>query len=54
MIDQFRDTGCPHNTFSANDGWNNFKHHPESWHAAFKPNKNENIKYQKWLDFVWE
>lgn len=29
--DEFRDTGCPHNTFSANDGWNNFKHYPLSW-----------------------
>lgn len=51
--DEFRDTGCQHNTFSANDGWNNFKHHPESWYAAFKPNKNENTKYQKWLHFVY-
>lgn len=26
--DEFRDTQCPHDTFSANDGHNNFKHHP--------------------------
>lgn len=29
--DQFRLTICPHNTFAANDGLNNFKHHPESF-----------------------
>lgn len=28
--DEFRDTGCPHDTFAANDGYNNFAHHPES------------------------
>lgn len=35
--DQFRYTGCPHNTFSANDGQNNFKHHPEAWLADREP-----------------
>jgi hypothetical protein len=29
--DEFRDTGCPHKTFAANDGDNNFSHHPESY-----------------------
>jgi hypothetical protein len=29
--DQFRWTICPHETFSANDGQNNFAHHPESF-----------------------
>lgn len=29
--DKFRSTYCPHNTFPANDGQNNHKHHPESW-----------------------
>jgi hypothetical protein len=29
--DEFRDTICPHNTFAANDGRNNFTHHPESF-----------------------
>lgn len=29
--DEFRDTSCPHRTFAANDGNNNFAHHPESF-----------------------
>jgi len=29
--DQFRWTICPHETFAANDGQNNFQHHPESY-----------------------
>jgi hypothetical protein len=29
--DEFRDTGCPHIPFAANDGKNNFRHHPESY-----------------------
>ncbi len=29
--DEFRTTICPHETFSANDGANNFMHHPESY-----------------------
>lgn len=28
--DEFRTTICPHGTFAANDGKNNFAHHPES------------------------
>ena len=28
--DEFRTTVCPHATFAANDGHNNFAHHPES------------------------
>ena len=28
--DEFRSTICPHKTFAANDGQNNFAHHPES------------------------
>ena len=28
--DEFRLTFCPHETFEANDGRNNFAHHPES------------------------
>lgn len=28
--DQFRWTHCPHETFVANDGHNNFAHHPEA------------------------
>ncbi len=29
--DEFRWTICPHETFAANDGKNNFGHHPESF-----------------------
>lgn len=29
--DEFRTTICPHETFAANDGKNNFAHHPESF-----------------------
>lgn len=29
--DEFRVTFCPHDTFAANDGHNNFAHHPESY-----------------------
>jgi hypothetical protein len=32
--DQFRWTICPHQTFAANDGQNNFAHHPESFRSA--------------------
>ncbi len=28
--DEFRTTICPHGTFAANDGKNNFAHHPEA------------------------
>lgn len=29
--DEFRTTICPHGTFAANDGYNNFAHHPEAF-----------------------
>lgn len=29
--DTYRWTICPHGTFAANDGQNNFAHHPESY-----------------------
>lgn len=29
--DEFRWTICPHETFAANDGQNNFAHHPEAF-----------------------
>lgn len=29
--DAYRWTFCPHDTFAANDGENNFAHHPESY-----------------------
>lgn len=60
--DQFRDTSCPHDTFSANDGKNNFKHYSESWlndHYPLigfqDPNyqntmKSEYNHYQEWLN----
>lgn len=31
LDDQFRTTICPHQTFAANDGANNFAHHPDSY-----------------------
>lgn len=37
--DEFRITTCPHDTFLANDGENNFKHYPESY-LEKKENKN--------------
>ena len=42
--DEFRLTTCQHNTFSANDGWNNFRHYPESYYNVSAPkvnNKND-------------
>jgi hypothetical protein len=29
--DEYRTTICPHGTFAANDGRNNFQHHPEAF-----------------------
>lgn len=29
--DEYRTTICPHQTFAANDGENNFAHHPNSY-----------------------
>lgn len=29
--DEFRNTTCPHDTFLANDGQNNFKHYNDAW-----------------------
>jgi len=29
--DEFRSTICPHKTFAANDGANNFAHHTDSY-----------------------
>lgn len=59
--DQFRSTVCPHDTFSANDGQNNFRHYPESWLADKEPSREShgdkfNIMasefdlYQQWLN----
>ena len=48
--DQFRLTICPHNTFNANDGQNNFRHYPESWHHVQMPSENEAKIYPEFLD----
>lgn len=32
--DEYRWTICPHDTFAANDGKNNFAHHPEAFLSA--------------------
>lgn len=29
--DEFRDTGCPHGTFLANNGNNTFREHPQAY-----------------------
>lgn len=58
--DEFRDTQCPHDTFSANDGQNNFKHYPEAWLALHAPRRgfsdplfekykaSEHDRYEAW------
>lgn len=38
--DEFRNTSCPHDTFLANDGQNNFKHYPQSYLGNDKPSGN--------------
>lgn len=38
--DEFRTTICPHRTFAANDGHNNFAHHPESYISVQAPDPN--------------
>lgn len=35
--DEFRWTLCPHATFLANDGANNFKYHPSSYRSREHP-----------------
>lgn len=35
--DEFRLTVCPHRTFMANDGRNNFEHHPYSYLSNINP-----------------
>ena len=34
--DVYRSTLCPHDTFAANDGHNNFAHHPEAYLKPLK------------------
>lgn len=38
--DVFRYTSCPHDTFPANDGNNNFKHYGNSYLSKQKPSEN--------------
>lgn len=50
--DEFRTTSCPHDTFSANDGKNNFKHYPGAW-LNDKPaiqGTAQYREYKEWLD----
>jgi hypothetical protein len=39
--DEFRTTVCPHKTFAANDGHNNFAHHPDSYLEPFTTEKGQ-------------
>ena len=39
--DTFRWTFCPHDTFPANDGANNFAEHPESYLSETAPEKTK-------------
>lgn len=50
--DQFRVTDCPHDTFMANDGQNNFRHYHESYLSdkPLRPFTAEYNDYQNWLD----
>lgn len=45
--DEYRTTICPHETFAANDGANNFAHHPESHLAPAD-------ELQRWRGAVWK
>jgi len=38
---EFRLTYCPHDTFAANDGKNNFVHHPESYLSSEAPQEHK-------------
>ncbi len=42
--DEFRSYVCPHYTFAANDGNNNFAHHPESYLSLKNHNNKEEEK----------
>jgi hypothetical protein len=58
--DEFRDTSCPHDTFLANDGQNNFKHYVGAWLAYHMPKRgfsdpafeqglaSEHDRYEAW------
>jgi hypothetical protein len=38
--DEFRLTFCPHDTFAANDGCNNFAYYPESYLSTSEENES--------------
>lgn len=44
--DEFRNTICPHDTFLANDGRNNFKHYHASYLSKFPLSDNQ--VYEEW------
>ena len=46
--DEFRSTLCPHDTFPANDGHNQFAHHPESYLSSAP--KAGAVMDQEWLN----
>lgn len=46
--DAYRLTYCPHDTFAANDGNNNFAHHPESYFSKFKPTEPDG--FAEWFE----
>ncbi len=39
--DQFRFTNCPHPTFAANDGVNNFSHHHDAYISDAEPGEQD-------------
>jgi hypothetical protein len=42
--DAYRWTICPHETFAANDGANNFRHHEESYLSSEPPRNPETMQ----------
>lgn len=58
--DQFRYITCNHDTFSANDGQNNFTFYDKSWYSKEMPQRfinpmiigeqSEAEKYEEWLN----
>lgn len=43
--DEFRSTICPHSTFAANDGLNNFAHYPLSYMSSDAPTTEQEQDY---------
>ena len=48
--DEFRWTICPHETFAANDGKNNFQHHPESYLERDQRDQQTEEADREWRD----